>query len=426
MTSLVHLFRHAGRLALSVLLLSSLAIQAAAKELPTTAPKEVGLSSEKLQRVDEALKDLVDKNKVAGAVVMVVRHGKVAYCRPFGMMDIEKKKPMKRDTIFRIYSMTKPITTVAAMMLFDEGKLELDDPVEKYLPEFKDAKVHGPEGKLITPKRPMSVRDLMRHTSGLTYGVFGDTPVDKMYREAKVLNRDTTLAEMARQLGPIPLVHEPVAKWHYSVATDVLGRVVEVVSEKPLDEFFRERIFKPLDMKDTGFYVPKEKLDRFAANYGPNDKGGLKVIDAPTTSRYLKRPKRFSGGGGLVSTIRDYTRFCQMLLGGGQLDGERLLRKETVQRMIRNQLPDEVMPIGFGNSKRHSVGFGLGFSVVVGQSPWDTAAAVGEYGWGGAASTHFWISPKHDLFVVTLQQYMPFTHAIERTVKPLVYGAVVE
>jgi len=419
------LLRSTKRLAVSFFVLFCLAMPARATELSTATPEKAGLSAEKLKRVDEAMKDLIERKQVAGAVVVVVRHGKVAYSKPFGMMDIEAGKAMKPDAIFRIYSMTKPITTVAAMMLFEEGKLQLDDPVEKYLPEFKGLKVYGPEGKHAEPKRPMSIRDLMRHTSGFTYGVFGNSPVDKMYRQAKVMDRDATLSEMIGKLGRIPLSHQPGEKWHYSISTDVLGRVVEVTSKKPLDEFFEQRIFKPLDMKDTGFHVPKEKLDRFAANYGPDGKGGLKVIDAPATSRYRRQPKWLSGGGGLVSTARDYTRFCQMLLNGGQLDGKRLLRKETVGMMVQNQLPAEAMPIAFGLQKRHGVGFGLGFSVRVKDSKWDPAAAIGEYGWGGAASTHFWISPKHDLIVVALQQHMPFTFTIANRVKPLVYDAVV-
>ncbi len=387
-----------------------------AKELPTATPEEVGLSSEKLKAVDNTVKSLVDENTVAGAVVVVARRGKVAYLKSFGMMDIEADKAMKPDTIFRIYSMSKPITTTAAMVLLEEGKFKLDEPVSKYLPDFKDLKVHGPGGKLEEPTRPMSIRDLMRHTSGLTYGIFGDTPVDKMYREAKVLG-NSSLEEMVRRLGKIPLMYQPGTKWHYSVSTDVLGRLVEVVSKKPLDEFFQKRIFEPLDMKDSGFFVPADKLDRFAANYSPDGNGGLKVKDAPATSRYLQKPKRLSGGGGLVSTARDYTRFCQMLVNGGLLDEERLLDEETIAMMLKNQLPAGV---------KHGDGFGLGFYVDLQRKGGSPAVALGEYGWSGAASTHFWISPKQGMIVVTLQQHMPFRSIIKNKVKPLVYEAVTE
>lgn len=409
-----------------LLLLLCLAAPLAGQELLQAKPGEVGLSAEKMQRIDKAMQELVDQKTIAGAVTVVARRGKVVHFGKFGMMDVEAKKTMRPDTIFRIYSMSKPITTVAAMMLHEEGKFQLDDPVSKHLPQLKGLKVYNADGEPQPPGREMSVRDLMRHSSGLTYGVFGNTPVDQMYRRAGILGRDTSLRQMVEKLGKIPLQHQPGTRWLYSVSTDVLGRLVEVLSGKSLDEFFQQRIFGPLDMKDTAFHVPAEKLDRFAANYGPAAGGGLRVIDAPANSRYLKPPALFSGGGGLVSTARDYTRFCQMLSGGGRLHGKRLLRAETLAAMTRNQLPDELMPIAFGPVKRAGVGFGLGFSVVVSRQQWDSAAVLGEYGWGGAASTHFWISPKHDLVVVALQQHMPFSFVIERKLKPLVYDAIVE
>jgi len=401
-----------------------LTLSSSAAELPTASPEDVGMSAEKLARIDDAIQSLVDNGKFAGNVIVVARRGKIVYAKPFGMMDIGAEKPMKMDTIFRIYSMSKPITTVAAMILVEEGKLKLDDPVATYLPEFANLKVYVKDAEPVDPDRPMTVRDLMRHTSGLTYGHSGNTTIDRQYRDAKVLDRDADLATMTKKLGKIPLLYQPGEKWHYSVSVDVLGRVVEVAGGMPLDEFFQKRIFQPLDMKDTGFFVPEEKQDRFAANYGPGP-GGLKVIDDSKNSLYLTNPKMFSGGGGLTSTARDYTRFCQMILGGGQLDGTRLLREETVKNMTQNQLPDDVMPIALGE-QRDGFGFGLGFSVVVERSEWDPPAVVGESGWGGAASTHFWISHKHDLLVVALQQHMPYRRTVENTVKPLVYDAVVE
>jgi len=416
MISRTHFIRPAKQLA-AVLLVLLLAVASHAKELPTAAPEDVGLSAEKLQSVDKTVCELVDDNQVAGAVVVVARRGKVAYCKSFGKMDIEADKAMKPDAIFRIYSMTKPITTVAAMMLFDEGKLKLDDPVDKYLTPFKGLKVHGPDGKLQDQQRPMTVRDLMRHTSGLTYGIFGDSPVDKKYRELKVLQRDSSLEEMVERLGQIPLLYQPGTKFEYSMSTDVLGRVVEVASGMPLDEFFQERIFGPLDMKDTAFHVPAEKRDRFAANYEPDGNGGLKVKDAPATSRYLTKPKRFSGGGGLVSTARDYTRFCQMLIDGGQLDGNWLLKEETVKMMLKDHMP---------KGAKSGDGFGLGFYVNIHRKTGDPPVAIGEYGWGGAASTHFWIVPKDDMIVVALQQRMPFKRTLRNKITPLVYEAIVD
>jgi len=261
----------------------------------------------------------------------------------------------------------------------------------------------------------------LRHTSGLTYGFFGVTAVDAAYRDQGVLTPDHDLAEMIRRLARIPLLHQPGTQFNYSVSVDVLGRLVEVVSGKTLDQFFQERIFAPLEMKDSGFWVPAEKLGRLATNYGPGQGGKLRVVDDPKTSTYRGKPALLSGGGGLASTARDYLRFCQMVLNGGELGGKRLLKKETVAQMTQNQLPDEATPIRMGALKMDGVGFGLGFSVRVAAAG---SGVVGEYGWGGAASTHFWISPAHDLIVVALEQYMPFTPRLADVVRPIVYEAV--
>jgi CubicO group peptidase (beta-lactamase class C family) len=399
------------------------AMAAFAEELPRATPEEAGFSAPKLEKVKATVQAMIDKKETAGVLTIVARHGKIAQLETFGKMDIEADKPMQPDTIFRIYSMSKPITTTAAMMLFEEGRFQLDDPVSKYLPEFKGVRVYAGEGKEpIAPDRDMTIRDLMRHTSGLTYGLFGNSPVDKMYTAAKLFEADS-LADMVQKISKQPLLYQPGTHFNYSVSTDVLGRLVEVISGKSLDEFFQERIFTPLDMKDTAFFVPEEKLARFAANYGPDEKKGLKVIDEPAKSRYRARPKILSGGGGLLSTARDYLRFCQMILNGGELQGIRLLKTETVQQMTTNQLPAEAMPINLGGNKQAGVGFGLGFSVrekgnvVLG-------AQDGEYGWGGAASTHFWISPKQELIVVALQQYMPFSLKLELALKPVINAAI--
>ena len=282
-----------------------------AGELPQATPQQVHIDPAQLAQADKIVREMVDKKEYAGAVTLVARHGKVVDEKTVGMMDVAQTRPMKADTIFRIYSMSKPITTVAAMMLFEENKLELDDPVSKYIPEMKNLRVYvGPKDETVPAKREITIRDLMRHTSGFTYGAFSDTPVDHMYRQQKLLDRNMPLQEFVAKLAKIPLVYQPGTRFHYSVSVDVLGRVVEVVSGKTLDVFFNERIFKPLDMVDTAFYVPASKVDRFATNYGP----GLVMIDNPAKSPYLKPPKFFSGGGGLVSTARDYARFCQMML----------------------------------------------------------------------------------------------------------------
>jgi CubicO group peptidase (beta-lactamase class C family) len=296
------------------------------------------------------------------------------------------------------------------------------------LPEFKELKVfvraNGDGFETEPAKREPTVRDLLRHTAGLTYGFFGNTPVDAAYGKINVLAPTSTLAGMTKKLGDLPLLYQPGTKWNYSVATDVLGRLVEVASGKSLDEFFAERIFIPLDMKDTGFFVHADKLNRFAATHGIAD-GKLTVTDSPATSAFRNRPTLLSGGGGLVSTAHDYIRFCQMLAYAGELGGKRLLRRETIQEMTKNQLPDEAFPIAFGPLQRPGVGFGLGFSVQVHRDQF-SAARVGEYGWGGAASTHFWISPNDELVVIALQQFMPFSTRLEQTIKPLVYEAILD
>lgn len=393
---------------------------ALAQEMPLAKPADVGMSGEKLAQVNAAVQKLVDEQKVAGAITVVARQGKIVHFETLGMRDVENNKPMEPDTIMRFYSMTKPITSVAAMILYDEGKFRLDDPLAKHIPELEGLKVYreseNGETEYVEPKRPATVRDLMRHTSGFTYGIFSNTSVDMMYRQKFVFGSDN-LQAMVRKLGEIPLLYQPGTKWHYSVSTDVLGYLVERLSGEKLDVFFQERIFEPLDMKDTGFYVPKDKVDRFASCYGPNPSGGLKVTADLGANQFLTAPTLLSGGGGLVSTARDYTRFCQMLLNKGELNGTRLLKPETVEMMTKNQLPPNVY---WGGNN----GFGLGFSVRLRPAP-SGKAHVGEYGWGGAASTHFWISPRDDLAVVALSQYMPFSGQLQDAVKPLVYNALI-
>jgi len=398
-------------------------------ELPTASPGQVGLSEEKLAKTRAALQKLVEEERIAGGIVVVASRGKVAQFETCGLMDIEDEKPMNRDTIFRIYSMSKPITTVAAMILFEEGKIKLDDPVSKYIPEFRDLKVvadrNSEEVTTVAADRQVTVRDLMRHTSGLTYGIFGNTNVDKLYRKSMVLGADSmTLEEMTQKLAEIPLLYQPGTKWHYSVSTDVLGRVIEVASGQSLDIFFSERIFEPLGMEDTAFYVPAAKIDRFATNYGPKLQGGLRPIDKPETTRYANMPAFLSGGGGLVSTAGDYMRFCLMLLNNGKLGNTRLLKGRTVRMMTRNQLPKKAYPIGSGG--RAGMGFGLGFSVRVEPGSQAPASRVGEFGWGGMASTHFWISPRDKIAVLVLTQYIPYSGRAENAVKPIIYDAILD
>ena len=311
-----------------------------------TKPEKVGLSSARLERINTLMQNYVDEEKLAGVVTMVARRGKVVHFERFGLMDIESKKPMQLDTVFRIYSMSKPITSVAVMMLYEEGRFQLNDPISKYVPEFKEVKVFvkkTEEGlELADLERQITIRDLLSHTAGLGYGWNDDPPFDEIYREADLFNREGTIKDLVEKLTKLPLLYQPGTKWHYSVSVDVLGYLVEVISGKPFDEFLEERIFYPLGMKDTAFHVPEENWDRFPTSYEPDENGGIKVYDTSSTSRYIKPTSLFSGGGGLVSTAEDYMRFCQMLLKGGELEGTRLLGRKTVELMTMNHAPEEL------------------------------------------------------------------------------------
>jgi len=375
---------------------------------------------EKLHKVDGVMEEMIASKKVAGAVVLVAKDGEVVFNGTYGKMDLEAGTPMRPDAIFRIYSMTKAIVSAAALTLVDEGKLKLDAPVAESIPELKDLKVTGADGNR-APSRPPTVKDLFLHTAGFLYGN-ADRPAGKLYQEKKPLEA-ANLDEMANRLAMIPLAFDPGKDWVYSLSIDVLGLVIERVSGKKLDRFLEERIFKPLDMKDTGFHVPAEKVDRFTANYQRGEKE-LKRIDSPRESKYLKPPGLLSGGGGLVGTAGDYLRFLLMVEGGGELGGRRVLSPASVRLMTTNQLPKEAFPIYFGKQVRHATGFGLGFSVRTADSEWDPKARVGEYGWGGAASTHYWVSPKDRIVVVTMEQTMPYTFDTEFAVKGLIYDAL--
>lgn len=389
-----------------------LSLVVAAPGLPSANPAEVGLAPAKLAELDQAMERFVAENKLAGILTVVARKGKVAHVGIHGMMDREASAPMRRDAIFRIYSMTKPITTAALMALFEEGRFDLDDPVEKYLPQMGKVKVYGgKEGdsvKLVPLERPITIRDLMRHTAGLGYGLRPTDPVETMYREAKLLDRAGNLDTMLDRLVTLPLLAQPGQRWAYSIAVDVQGKLIEKLSGKRLDEFFQQRILGPLEMDDTAFYVPSDKLERFTANYGPKpDGGGLVPIDSPANSPYRTEPTFLSGGGGLVSTADDYLRFAQMMLNGGELDGRRVLKPETVALMTQNQLPEKLVPITLGILPLPRTGFGLGVAVRMSAGPKEPPGSVGEYFWGGAASTQFFVAPKEELVGIIMAQYMP-------------------
>ena len=405
----------------------------------TAAPQEVGLSAKQLERISTTTRQFIDEERLAGAVTVVARRGKVAYFEAYGMMDVETNKSMQKNTIFRIYSMTKPIAAAAVMMLCEEGKLELDVPASVYLPELGGLKVakdaDAERLALVEADRDMTVQDLMRHTAGFPGAaryMAGQTAVDKYYRKVGLHRlHECNLQEMVARLGKIPLLYQPGSKWHYSIAADVLGRLIEVASGQTFDVFLAERVFQPLGMHDTGFYVPVEKIDRFAGMYGPKPNGGLQTIDAPeggtgniSKTSFIQKPKFLSAGGGLVSTAADFARFCLMLSGRGTFAGKRLIKAESVELMTRNHLPKHLIPLDKKPEARYAgLGFGLGVSVRVQETDWVPASQVGEYGWIGGTSTEFWISPRDELVAITLAQHIPFSELSEK-VKPLVYAAI--
>jgi CubicO group peptidase (beta-lactamase class C family) len=405
------------------------AVCAIAEPLPAVAPDQVGLASATLSELDTLMQSYINNGSLSGIVMLVARDGKVAHAGVYGQMNVDAGEKMRRDAIFRIYSMTKPITGVALMTLYEEGRFTLDDPLSKHLPGFEKLKVHaGQEGdtiKFADLKRPVTIRDLMCHTAGLAYGLFPRTPVDEMYTEARLLDRTKSLDSMMERLLKLPLAAQPGEKWMYSIAVDVQGKLIEALSGKPLDDFFAERIFKPLAMHDTAFFVPPEKLARLSVNYGKKD-GRLSVVDGTQTSQFANKPTLLSGGGGLVSTADDYLRFAQMMLNRGTLDGVRILKPETVDQMTRNHLADELVPITLGPLPLPNMGFGLDFAVRVRTGADEAAGALGEYGWGGAASTQFFVAPRENLICVGMTQFMPATPVYFQEARKKLYAAILE
>lgn len=398
---------------------------AGAAELPASTPAAEGMSAEKLAKVGEIMNRLIEDKKIAGGTVLVARNGKLMFQETYGLRNLDGKLPVERDTIFRIYSMSKAITSAAALMLVDEGRLELDAPVAKYLPAFAEMKVVDGEAERAA-KSPIAVKDLFLHTSGITYGKPDGSPTEKLFEAVDVLDMPSDLALMSTKLGQIPLEFDPGTQWKYGASIDVLGYLVQKVSGQPLDVFLKERIFEPLEMRDTGFFVPAEKQARFAANYYSNGKGRMIIRDDPNKSGYLHKPGLASGGGGLVGTASDYMRFLLMIENGGQWQGKRILSAESVLQMRTNQLPKGVDWIGFGNDKRPGIGFGLGFSVTVEKNEKSPHNRIDEYGWGGAASTHYWVSPRDRLVVVTMEQRWPYSPETEEALKPVIYDAIVK
>ena len=392
-----------------------------------------GLSAERLGRIDGWMQRWVDSGRLAGLSVLVSRRGQVAYKRCYGLADRERGTPMATDTIVRIYSMTKPLTSVALMMLYEEGRFQLDDPISAVLPYFAETRVWAGEGRdPVKLVRPITYRDLLTHTSGLTYGFINATPIDAMYREQGVdfQTADATLGEVVQKAATMPLLAQPGAAWNYSIATDVIGHLVAEISGKPFAEFLHDRVIAPVGMLDTAFTVAPANVARFAANYARGEDGTATLLDDPATSRFIMPGKIASGGGGLTGTARDYMRFCHMMLNKGALDGERLLGRKTVELMTSNHLGGDMAAMGmprFSESKYDGVGFGLGFSIMLDPAKAEILGTAGEFAWGGAASTAFWIDPVEDMAVVLLTQLTPSsTYPIRRELRVLTYAAVVD
>jgi CubicO group peptidase (beta-lactamase class C family) len=399
-----------------------------------TAPELAGFSAARLARIDEhLLENFVEPQKIPGCQVLVARRGHVAHFSALGLMDIERGRPMADDTIFRIYSMTKPITSIALMQLYERGLFQLNDPVHRVVPEWRDARVwvsgEGDAMETRAPDRPITFRDMLCHTAGLSYGA-NRHPVDKVYRDLQIRRGEgETLSSFVDKLTQVPLHYSPGERWMYSYATDVCGHLVEALSGMTLDRYFQSHVFEPLGMTDTAFHVDAGRIERFAANYQRRADKTLALIDDPMASSYAAPPAFLSGGGGLVGTTADYLRFCDMLRCGGTLDGQRIIGSRTLRMMTRNHLAGgrdlTEMAIGaFSETAYEGTGFGLGFATTLSEV---AAGQLGEgdYFWGGAASTIFWVDPREDLVVIFMTQLMPSaTFNFRGQLKNIVYGAI--
>lgn len=405
------------------------------------SPESVGMSSARLERIAPAMQRYVDNGIVRGISTMVLRKGKVVHTGQFGHRDAEAGLAITPDTIFRIYSMTKPIVSTALMLLHEESAFQLEDPVAKYLPMFGATQVLGADGERVPQARPMEIRDLLTHTSGLTYDFMEDTPVGQLYREARIMNDATrTLEAMTDALAAIPLASQPGSRWHYSVGIDVAARLIEVLSGQSLGAFLAERIFAPLGMLDTGFSVAENNLDRLSAMYGlpdliGRDHTGTRLVEAAMQG-FNERidvadtypsdsPDVFERGGlGLFSTIGDYAHFAQMLLNGGQLDGTRIIGRKTLELMHANHLPTELLPWELLGRNNEGFGFGLGSRVMMDVAASAGPGSVGEYGWAGAAKTYYWVDPAEDLVGLFMSQYMTGVELPDRAMRSLTYQAI--
>ena len=397
----------------------------------------LGFSAERLARIDDYLeRKYIGTGRLPGTLTMIARYGEIAHVGVRGHADVERGRKLSEDSVFRIYSMTKPVTSVAFMQLVERGLIALDDPVERYIPEWKNLRVFaagtGKTGFMTNrPARPMQIVDLLRHTSGLTYGFQMRTNVDAAYRHARIgeIEKAGTLDSMIAGLADVPLEFSPGDKWNYSVATDVLGYLIQKITGRAFEDYLRDEIFGPLGMSDTGFHVRADNHARFAACYQPTPKGGMVLQDDPATSSYLAPPSFVSGGGGLVSTAGDYLKFCQMLLNGGTAGGHRFISRKTLSLMTANHLPGGVdlpqLSVSlFSEASYSGVGFGLGFATTVNPAATLIPGSTGDYFWGGAASTFFWIDPAEEMIAIFMTQLIPSsTYPVRREMRTMVYSA---
>ncbi|ABG42108.1 beta-lactamase [Paraglaciecola sp. T6c] len=396
-------------------------------DIRTTNPEKVGMSEARLERIEPVMQAFVDEQKLAGTLTLVARKGKVVHLEGVGFRDREAKTPMTEDTIFRIYSMTKPITAVAALTLWEQGKFQMNDPISKYLPELANLKVFaGMDGEnmiLEDTNKVMTIKQLFTHSAGFSYG-FSQSPVDKLYQQSALFSGETKREDLLKEVAKLPLNHQPGTKWNYSIGTDIIGVLVERLSGQTLGEYFEQHIFKPLKMSDTGFYVPKSKQDRLAQIYVINQQGQTVPMENEPLGDYLSAPEIESGGGGLVSTIADYYTFAQMLLNGGEYKEKRILGRKTVEYMRTNHLPASLIPFEPSSTGE---GYGLAMSVTVDEQGANTMGSKGDYGWAGAASTYFRIDPKEQMIVIAMTQLMPSSFfSYNKDFKNMAYQALVD
>ena len=407
-----------------------LTLSAAAREMPKARPDRAGMSEERLDRLAELARGYTESGKLAGVLTVVARDGQVVHVSAVGQRGVEDDRPLPEDALFRIFSMTKPITAVAAMILYEEAKFQLGDPVSKFLPELAELDVLV-DGERVPAQNVMTMQQLLTHTAGFSYGFNPEDPVDKLYNETQVL-RAKDLDEFIERLAALPLKYEPGTQWHYSVAVDVTGAVVERISGQPFGEFLQERLFDPLDMRDTFFRVPPDKMDRFLPNHGWDaENGKLVAFDDSEFMNYTDGTMMQSGGGGLVSTARDYLRFAEMMRAGGELHGVRILSPKTVEFMATDHLPASINAGGEGerpavNLLNRGGGFGLGFGVIRDPAMTGVIGSPGEYSWGGAAGTIFWIDPVEEIVVVSMIQLMGSPWPLRAELKVLSNAAIME